>query len=172
MTFTDYRFILFKIDFSVPSNSIDLKSLISIMRPTYSKCNATITECGGLDLHSWCETIDGKIIDADFKIYDTIKEMNKCEGEKKYCELIGEDKKKIWKLIWKNAIHPKIKAMNEIGINDWVGFWRNLDEAQQSLNCFLNAYVYHIQNPKTSRLCFGKMGWKKQNSKQIWWEFG
>ena len=63
---------------------------------TYTKCNAAINE-GGLDLHSWCETIDGKIIDDNFKLYDTYKELNDCEGENKYCELVGEDKKKYGK---------------------------------------------------------------------------
>jgi len=130
----------------------------------------------GLDFHGWVETIEGEIIDEDFSSYDLIKIIRNCEGEKIYCELVGEEeRKKVWKYIYKKCLKNKIKDIENLGCygyENWYSYWEQTDKDNRNLNCFMNAYQYHLQNPKTTRLCFGKMGWKKINSNDIWWEFG
>jgi len=139
-------------------NSINLKESISD---------------NGLDLHCWIETIDGQIIDEHFEEYDLIKQVRNLTGDKIYCELVGEDKKKVWKYIYKNHIKEQIKNIEDLccfGYDNWYSFWENFEEKFR--HCFMNAYQYHLQNPKTTRLCFGKMGWKYKNNDNIWWEYG
>jgi len=130
----------------------------------------------GLDLHGWIETNEGEIIDEHFDSYEQIKLIRNLEGEKIYCELVGEEeRKKIWKYVYKNCIKKKIKAIENLGCfgyENWYSFWEHTDTFNRDMNCFMNAYQYHLQNPKTTRLCFGKMGWKKINSNDIFWEFG
>ena len=60
-----------------------------------------------IDLHCWIETIDGEIIDEHFEEYDVVKQMRNLTGDKVYCELVGEEKKNIWKYIYKNHIKKK-----------------------------------------------------------------
>lgn len=127
----------------------------------------------GLDLHCWIETNEGEIIDEHFDFYDFVKQVHNLTGDKVYCELVGEDKKKVWKYVYKNCIKKKIKDIEDLGCfgyEDWNSFWIN--QSEKLGNCFLNSYQYHLQNPKTTRLCFGKMGWKYKNNDNIWWEFG
>ena len=141
---------------------------------TYNTLNLKqIIKNDGLDLHCWIETIDGEIIDEHFEEYDVVKQMRNLTGDKVYCELVGEEKKNIWKYIYKNHIKKKIKMIEDLGClgyDNWYSFWEN--NIYRYGNCFVNAYQYHLQNPKTTRLCFGKMGWKYKNNDNIWWEYG
>jgi len=147
----------------------------SNMKMTYSSIEMNdIVKQDGLDLHSWVETTDGEIIDEDFNSYDMIKKIRNLKGEKVYCELVGEEeRKKIWKFIYKNCLKNKIKSIESIGCfgyENWYSFWEHTE--YRDGNCFMNAYQYHLQNPKTTRLCFGKMGWRNAKTNEIWWEFG
>ena len=85
-------------------NSINLKESISD---------------NGLDLHCWIETNDGQIIDEDFEMYDFVKQVRNLTGDKIHCELVGENKKKIWKYIYKNHI-KELKILKILEILDMI----------------------------------------------------
>ncbi len=127
----------------------------------------------GVDLHCWIETNEGKIIDEYFSDYDLVKLFHNLKGDNVYCELVGKERKKVWGLVWKKFLKNKIQSIEDLGCfgcENWYSFWEHCECRQH--NCFMNAYQYHLQNPKTTRLCFGKLGWKKKKGKSIWWEFG
>jgi len=112
----------------------------------------TITDLN--DIHFWVEK-DGEIIDPYFPVYDMIKSIQGLEGEKQYQELTD---KRIIKIYMKHWIEKSIS---------WLPPVLHINLPHQ---CYSNAMYYISQNG--GKLKIGKMGWKKKNSNQIWWEFG
>ena len=142
------------------------------MSKTYTKLLSGVVG-GAIDLHAWVETNDGNVIDEqNFMKYRYVKDIHNLNDKTHYCELVGESKKEVWKQIWKQIIKPRLKLHKELrGITEQQ-FWDEFAETPHEGMCFINAYAYHLKNPKTTRMCLGKMGWEYKNKEGVWWEYG
>ena len=142
------------------------------MSKTYTKPSSGVVN-GMIDLHAWVETKEGKIIDEQrFAGYCQVKSIHNLNDNTHYCELVGDSKKKVWKQIWKQIIKPRIELHKKIlGVSD-EEFWEEFANNPKYGMCFINAYAYHLQHPKTTRMCLGKMGWEYKNKEGVWWGYG
>tara|TARA_R110000823_G_scaffold270717_2_gene390270 strand:- start:4528 stop:4896 length:369 start_codon:yes stop_codon:yes gene_type:complete len=119
-----------------------------------------------VDGHAWCENKDGEVVfDPSFKEYKFIKMVNKLEGENQY-EIVPELSGKVMACI---KIHIKdFKKNNKMSFENIMKMFLKYPKFNC---CFLNAYAYKFANPEV-KLMVGKMGWKKKNSGEIFWEYG
>ena len=135
------------------------------------------------DGHFWVEK-DGQVIaDPYFSWYDTVKEVQKCEGDAKYCPapplvqsvMIALAKKTLKTSLKKASLlqgHTRADVYMKEMSKDI-----DIDEALESkLNslrngeCHITAFA--IQKKHGGEIVFGSMGWKKVKSDKIHWEFG
>ena len=142
-------------------------------KQTYTKPTSGINWNDTLDLHAWVETIDGDIIDEQrFATYCYVKRVHDLNDNVHYMELVGDEKKKLWKQIWKRIIKKKLNAFKElVGMTEEEALDQFSGGGMDGM-CFLNAWAYHKKHPKTTRYCIGKMGWEKKDGSGVWWEYG
>ena len=113
-----------------------------------------------IDGHFWIER-NGKIIDNDFKEYDYIKHQQNCGGEMKYKEADSQTQLIIIKIFK--------RSLSSMGL-DYDSFKKIMaGQSQKIYQCYQNCLLI-LQDGDV--LKFGSMGWKKNNSSKIWWEFG
>jgi hypothetical protein len=115
------------------------------------------------DIHFWV-VLDNEIVDPYFPIYDGIKSFQGLEGNPVYEEFPVEVQKKLWAYHWKKIVKPALKTNSVKEIKKIV-------EKPISSLCMLNAYCYRTYHKK-GRIAVGRMGWKKKNSNEIFWEYG
>ena len=124
-----------------------------------------------VDGHAWCENKDGEVVfDPSFGEYKFIKMVNKLEGEKQY-EIVPEMSGKVMECI---KIHIKDFKKTSKALGKPMSFENIMKMFLKYPKfgcCFLNAYSYKFANPEV-KLMVGKMGWKKKNSEEIFWEYG
>ena len=116
------------------------------------------------DIHWWIE-VDGRIIDPYFQQYDAIKKYHNLVGNCIYKKL--EDKTLLieyFKFFNENYLQKKqLQGLGEI-VDDY--FYENPVFG----NCYINAVSY--KKKQGGKLVCGSLGWKYQNSDQVWYEFG
>ena len=147
-----------------------------------------------MDLHAWVD-IEGLGVsdyDEDQETFINVKRINKLEGDMIRVPMVGEEKSKAFKMIYKKHIKKRIKMlieMNELKITaDAINYWLKC-----AGSCFLRAYIISkylgsseyelddfIENPKllldNSIPCrgfqVGSAGWKSKASGKVWYEYG
>ena len=117
-----------------------------------------------VDGHFWVER-DGKVIDPYFKDYDNIKKIRNLVGNSIYMIAPIED---MMISIWKKDMTKKMGICNfeeccKVFLKEY-GFQKTYG------NCWINCLIEVYNNG--GKIRFGSMGWKKNNSDDIFWEFG
>jgi hypothetical protein len=116
-----------------------------------------------IDGHFWVER-DGKILDDDFKEHEYIKHVNKCSGGKMYKEADALTQKVIISM-FNRALTSHIgdyQQFRDFSIK--MGITKPIFQC-----CFQNS-VMRLKDGDV--LKFGSMGWKRNNSAEIYYEFG
>jgi len=114
-----------------------------------------------MDIHCWIVEND-KIIDFNFPEYEMIKCMRGLTGDNIYEPVPIEEQKK-----WFRLMHKKSSAFNQIDPIMYK-FYKN----PQYGCCFVNALAYKKNSKNKCKIVIGKMGWRKKNSNDIFWEYG
>ena len=133
-----------------------------------------------LDGHAWCEDVEGNVVyDPCFKWYDYICNLHGCAKKKKrHYKVQANMKETVLKIV-----KSHIKEGKQIGLwkdfKSGMEFWRDFlegeDEFEDKENgegkCFINAYCYKYFHPEV-KLMIGSMGFEKDKSNEVWWEYG
>lgn len=120
-----------------------------------------------IDGHFWVVR-DGKIIDSEFPEYAMIRQIRNCSDEQVYLEsnpiiqqvLIQKHIDVFDKFLNINTIEEIAKKLSE-----WLE-----DEPSIFRHCFFNSLMEIAKNG--GRLVFGSMGWKVNNSTEVFYEYG
>ena len=117
------------------------------------------------DVHFWIEE-DNKIIDWDFSIYDSIKKINNCIGERQYEEF--DKKLSLEYFLYFNKNHND--TLKRLGFSKQDFYTIYSEHFPMNMNCFKNCMYYKKHHP-SAVIKIGKMGWRKRHG-GIHWEFG
>ena len=112
-----------------------------------------------MDIHCWIVEND-KIIDFNFPEHQMVKRIQGLVGDNIY-EPAPIDEQKMW--------FKKMYEKSIVFLADGIlyQFYKN----PQYNCCFINALAYK-KNNKNCKIVIGKMGWRKKNSNDIFWEYG
>jgi hypothetical protein len=116
-----------------------------------------------IDGHFWVER-DGKIIDDDFKGHAYIKHVNKCSGDKVYKEADALTQKVMISMFNRELANNGFDYQQFRDFSISMGFTEPRENS-----CFQNS-VMRLKDGDV--LKFGSMGWKRNNSAEIYYEFG
>ena len=135
----------------------------SILQSNKSKMTSKTYNFPTIDGHFWVER-DGKIIDDDFKTHAYIKNVNKCSGDKMYKEADALTQKVIISMFNRALASHGMTHQQFRDFSISVGFTEPRENS-----CFQNS-VMRLKDGDV--LKFGSMGWKRNNSVEIYYEFG
>jgi hypothetical protein len=116
-----------------------------------------------IDGHFWVER-DGKILDDDFKEHEYIKHANKCSGGKMYKEADALTQKVIISMFNRALTSQGFDYQQFRDFSSMLGLTKPMFQC-----CFQNS-VMRLKEGDV--LKFGSMGWKRNNSAEIYYEFG
>jgi len=119
-----------------------------------------------MDIHAWIVDNEDNIFDPHFSIYDYIKEVNNCEGERCYEPLSPEKQKEMFHKFM-------TQATNMFGKNFCTKtFLYKFYTNPRPTMCFVNSLAFKKCSKRNCKIVIGKMGWRKKGSNEIFWEYG
>jgi len=119
-----------------------------------------------IDGHFWVER-NGEIIDWDFQHYNHVKKVRNCSGDKVYLEAPIETQRLMIELCYRMSNRVLQSNNNKTCA---IKMKKLHNGNRKSGMCFGNCIIEILENG--GELKFGSMGWKKNNSDDIWWEYG
>ena len=132
---------------------------------------------GTIKGHFWVELADGRKIDPYFKYYDALKHIKSLGGENKYraCDM-DIQREEINK-----TIIPYMIAIRKIDDGDTERYLKQIANQGDNMDmnsikyeagcCHINAIINKIIYGKDAKIVYGDLGWKKNGSDKIYYEY-